>query len=809
MSASSPSSGSPADAELDALRERFGASAAWTTRRDGPDFILEKSAGLSSAAAGPRWPAAKTYDRLVLERRDLVFVANAAKSSDWRELYFFSDLGYQSFAGIPRGHGVDGVVAIAAERPLALSENELAVFRLRAGLLGDGSLDKAGVILNEPFARLIDAEIACGKPLGIIAIRCPALKSLSRDKGAAIAERLLAQVAEELRISVRRRAPIGRLDSVSLGVLLTGVEMPVAQRACERIAQTLRQRLRWATSSGLGFCEKISGGAQALQTLALQAADRTQLEAAASPITLAPSGPVPAPIDIGEPAPDGQSSLGQRFQRLALLNRMSSELFSEKPYVEAIVEAAHIALALTQAKAAAFFFSDASSNDTPVYRSGEPSFTDAEALREESAARELAGTEKRLVSLPGKGRHWIAAPLLRLTRDGAVVVGSIVFGHYEAPPPTADSDLVVVEIARILRNARLIQQTLQQQRLFADTVAQSSDAIIVTDAGARVLTWNRSASALFQYSAAETIGRDGRRLAHALGFADWMDLSRRLAADGQIAPREQVCRRRDGTALTVEMTGTILRDENRKPFGAVFTFRDVTERRATEILREELVSLVSHELRTPLTAIQGFAELLEEDYDKMTDANRRRALSVILLESRRLARLASDYLDLSRLESGKIPLSIVPVDVLDLFSRVRTLFAEHPSHPQFKLKIEHGAESLRADAEQVYRLLVNLSANAVKYTPPGGQVTLSASPQHDAVVLSVADEGPGISDEDRRQLFHKFFRANDDIARASQGTGLGLAICKGIVEAHGGEIWVESSPGSGARFCARIPFSRK
>ena len=134
-----------------------------------------------------------------------------------------------------------------------------------------------------------------------------------------------------------------------------------------------------------------------------------------------------------------------------------------------------------------------------------------------------------------------------------------------------------------------------------------------------------------------------------------------------------------------------------------------------------------------------------------------------------------------------------------------TWFKEHPSKARFHFDIKPGAETIHGDEEQLYRLFVKLAGNALKYTPAGGTVTLAAELKGHDIELSVADQGPGVSKEDQERLFEKFFRAKDQITRNTPGTGLGLAICKGIVEAHAGAIRIESEPGHGARFIARLP----
>jgi PAS domain S-box-containing protein len=502
----------------------------------------------------------------------------------------------------------------------------------------------------------------------------------------------------------------------------------------------------------------------------------------------------------------GASSIAERYQRLSLLHRMSLELFSDKPFPAALAEACRIALALTGARGVAVHFTDDLGVAFLAHRSGEGGFAGDAAAAEELAVVARASADRRLTSLAGAdGRRWLAAPLLRITAEGATVAGAVVFGHEGPAADDAELETTVVEIARVLRDARLIQYALQQQKIFAKTFERAGDAIVIIDMGVRALMWNRSAEELFQWTAAEMLGRDVRVLVPEGRESAWRRLAARVRRSGAIRGVETVCRRKDGTLVNAEVTGAMLLDDDGGAFGAVLAYRDITQRKEVERMKTEFVALVSHELRTPLTAIRGFSETIFDYWDEITPEQRRHYLSIILEESKRLSSMVTDFLDITRLEAGGIEMAHAEVELAALLARVAELFKEHPSHPRFAVNVGRGAERVNGDPEQLYRLLVNLAGNAVKYTPEGGVVTLATAADGAEIVLSVSDAGPGIAEADREKLFRKFFRSNDAVSLKTPGTGLGLAICKGIADAHGGRIWVESAPGRGATFKVSLP----
>ncbi|MFZ2489871.1 MAG: HAMP domain-containing sensor histidine kinase, partial [Thermoanaerobaculia bacterium] len=219
--------------------------------------------------------------------------------------------------------------------------------------------------------------------------------------------------------------------------------------------------------------------------------------------------------------------------------------------------------------------------------------------------------------------------------------------------------------------------------------------------------------------------------------------------------------------------------------------------------REEVLAIVSHDLRNPLNAVTLGASLLKQS-EALTEEDREQ-IDMMDVSARQMARLIADLLDVTRMEGGKhLPVEPEPVDVAALLEEAEHLFASQASAAGVGLgsRIEGDVPRVQADRHRVIQVLSNLVGNAIKFTPASGSITLIASPGTREVIFSVADDGPGIPAEDREQIFSRFWQAK----RAERhGAGLGLAIAKGIVESHGGRIWVESEEGRGTTFRFTIP----
>jgi two-component system, OmpR family, phosphate regulon sensor histidine kinase PhoR len=331
-------------------------------------------------------------------------------------------------------------------------------------------------------------------------------------------------------------------------------------------------------------------------------------------------------------------------------------------------------------------------------------------------------------------------------------------------------------------------------------LANLDDGVIVIAADRTVRMMNREAGKIFDTS--ETMGA-GRpypeviRHPQALAFIDgWMKGEEPESQDVPIATREG--------NRTVRCSGTTVRHLEESDVDILLTFRDVTEERRLAQVKSDFVSNASHELRTPLTNIRGYLEAIQ-------DAVREGAVpessfvDVALGNALRMERLIDDLLELSRAESGAVPLEMGETFLSSFLSRVADQHRPSAEQAGKTVEVEAGGGAFRADLRKLSLALSNLVENALKYGKVGGRVTLSGRIEEDACLLEVADDGPGISPEHLPRIFERFYRVDKGRSRKLGGTGLGLSITKHIVESHGGTIRVESRLGVGTRFTIRIP----
>jgi signal transduction histidine kinase len=226
-------------------------------------------------------------------------------------------------------------------------------------------------------------------------------------------------------------------------------------------------------------------------------------------------------------------------------------------------------------------------------------------------------------------------------------------------------------------------------------------------------------------------------------------------------------------------------------------------------LKSDFVSNVSHELRTPLTSITGYTKLMLMQKLGRVNSKQRQSLKIISEESERLTRLINNVLDLSKLESGKVTYRYEKIDLVEIAKETIASMEQMASEKKIRCELLAGQSLVfKASNDLVRQVFVNLLGNAIKFTPPGGQVTVSVFQEDGFAELSIQDTGPGIDPKELPHLFNKFYQVDSSMTREHGGTGLGLVIVKHIVDALHGSVEVKSEIGKGSEFIARLPMKR-
>ncbi|MEJ6000125.1 hybrid sensor histidine kinase/response regulator [Paucibacter soli] len=386
-----------------------------------------------------------------------------------------------------------------------------------------------------------------------------------------------------------------------------------------------------------------------------------------------------------------------------------------------------------------------------------------------------------------------------------------------SPPPTGEP----VPADQALLSAA--QQEQARKACFLESVLDNTPApVIATNREGLITSFNPAAERMLGYRAAEVRGRlnvnalhlDGE-LASRLALLAWRGDERACVwqAIAALEPgsdpslQEWQLRRKGGQTVPTLLTVAELRDAAHEVVGYVGTALDITERRRLDQLKAEFISTVSHELRTPLTAISGALGLVRGGACGPLPEPVLPMLEIAHKNSLRLGYLIDDLLDMERLASGKMRFDMQVQALMPLVERAIEAVAEQARSCEVRLVVVARADELqvRVDAERLQQVIVNFLSNAAKFSPRGAQVEIGVEQVGAAARVTVSDHGPGIPEQFRSRIFHKFSQADSSDTRQKGGTGLGLAICKDLVEHMNGLIGYDSAPGAGTRFHFQLP----
>jgi PAS domain S-box-containing protein len=403
---------------------------------------------------------------------------------------------------------------------------------------------------------------------------------------------------------------------------------------------------------------------------------------------------------------------------------------------------------------------------------------------------------------------------------------------------------------------------VEAQRWLAAIVESSDDAIIGKRLDGTVVSWNAAATRIFGYTAKEMIGESILKLFPPELESEESTIVSRLVRGERVDHYETTRIRKDGAQVLVSLSVSPILDSSGAIVGAAKIARDITEakrmrdslrnvneklvQQATELeqqleeaasmateleesneqlnkavaaarraqqeseganrVKSEFLATMSHELRTPLNAISGYADLMEAGVYGELPMQYKDYLDRIKKSQVHLLELISGLLDYSKLEAGKLNLESEPVSVADLFTRLEPLVLPQAVAKKQQLRLAPPPDGLRvhADADRAVQILLNLVANAIKFTPGDGSITVETGVKSEYVVIRVKDTGPGVAAGDRERIFEPFVQIDKSLTRENQGSGLGLAISRELARAMGGDISLESAPSRGAIFALKL-----
>lgn len=446
---------------------------------------------------------------------------------------------------------------------------------------------------------------------------------------------------------------------------------------------------------------------------------------------------------------------------------------------------------------------------------GEQSWRSADLERRLAMASAAAGIALRqVVALPMSVGDETVGAIFVFRRWG----GSFSVNDRQMLASFADQAAIAVH------NAQLYEEVSREKRRLDGIIEHSADGVMILDANHRIQVFNRALAALTGWTAADALGRDhdevirwaqitsGTDLASAEG--DGWPLASQLGeqdAAGPVGAGPKVLfvegdlRRRDGSTVSAGVTYAPLLSQDGRLVNIIVDVHDITRFREAEELKSTFVSVISHELKTPVSLIKGYAGTLRREDAKWDEETLQESLAVIEEESDRLAELIDNLLDASRLQAGALSLSFGDVDLAGLAARTVNKFRVQAHAHDFEVDFPPDFPMVQGDEVRLTQVLTNLLTNAIKYSPKGGIIRVSARVLPSRVIITVSDQGIGIAPAEQARVFDAFYRVDDAPTRRTQGTGLGLYLAKAVVEAHGGQIWVESEPGRGAVFSFSLP----
>ena len=350
------------------------------------------------------------------------------------------------------------------------------------------------------------------------------------------------------------------------------------------------------------------------------------------------------------------------------------------------------------------------------------------------------------------------------------------------------------------------KQAEEKSAKLAAIVESSDDAIISKTLESVITSWNDSAQRMFGYTADEMIGESILKLIPPDRQDEEPRIISRLSKGERVEHFETKRLSKDGRLIDVSLTISPVKDKQGNIIGVSKIVRDITERKLDEIRKNDFIGMASHELKTPLTSLNAIMQVTSAKLKHSNDPFLASAMDRANTQVKKMTSMINGFLNISRLEAGKLLIEKEPFDLNQLlrevFDETQLIVNTH------KVRLmQSGVVNLIADKDKINSVVSNLVSNAVKYSPRGKSIEIGSEIQQDTVVVYVKDEGMGINPQDLPRIFDRYYRVEGDDTRHISGFGIGLYLCAEIIRRHDGKIWAESEVGKGSTFYFSLPLA--
>ena len=368
---------------------------------------------------------------------------------------------------------------------------------------------------------------------------------------------------------------------------------------------------------------------------------------------------------------------------------------------------------------------------------------------------------------------------------------------------TDQSGAVIGSVA-INRDITEQKEAERVRRRLAAIVESSNDAIIGLTLDGFITSWNEAAERMFRYREQETVGKHITLIIPETLWQEEEEILEKLRQGSRIQHYETVRLRKGGRPIDVSLSISPIKARAGTIIGAAKIARDITERKEFERRKDEFIAMASHELKTPLTSLSGFLQLLDRHIGKRQDEQGIAIMNRVKREVNRLIKLVVDLLDISKIQTGQLEYQEAPFDldalVYEIVEMVQAGIASH------RIRVEgQTCAAVFGDKGRMGQVLMNLLANAIKYSPQASSIIVHLSADQENARVSVQDFGDGIAKEYQQKIFDRYYQVSDSGNQPFAGLGIGLYLANEIIKRHRGSIWVESTQGQGSIFSFTLP----